>query len=53
MAPLVKSETALSTTVGGRLVGPVVKASASRAEDPGFRILLAPGFFPGRDTPVT
>ena len=30
-----------------RLVGLVVKASASRAEDPGFESMLAPGFFFG------
>ena len=31
-----------------RLVGLVVKASASRAEDPGFGSRFAPGFFRGR-----
>ena len=36
-----------------RLVGLVVKASASRTEDPGVRIPLAAGFFRGRVTPVT
>ena len=36
-----------------RLVGLVVKASASRAEGPGSRIPLAPGFFRGRVIPVT
>ena len=35
------------------LVGLVVKASASRAEDPGFEYPLAPGFFRGRVIPVT
>ena len=34
-------------TLAYRLVGLVVKASASRAEDPGFRIPLATGFFSG------
>ena len=38
---------------GDRLVGLVVKASASRVEDPGFESLLMPGFFRGRDIPVT
>ena len=36
-----------------RLVGLVVKASASRAEDPGFESRLRPGFFRGRVIPVT
>ena len=36
-----------------RLVGLVVKASASRAEDPGFESTLAAGFFRGRVMPVT
>ena len=35
-----------------RLVGPVVKVSASRAESC-VRIPLAPGFFPGRAIPMT
>ena len=37
----------------GRLVGLVVKASASRAEGPGFESRLRPGFFRGRVIPVT
>ena len=36
-----------------RLVGPVVKASASRAEDPGFESRLRRDFFRGRVIPVT
>ena len=36
-----------------RLVGLVVKATASRAEDPGFESRFAPGFFRGRVIPVT
>ena len=36
-----------------RLVGLVVKASASRVEDPGFESRLRPGFFRGRVIPVT
>ena len=36
-----------------RLAGLVVKACASGAEDPGVRIPLATGFFPGRVIPVT
>ena len=35
-----------------RLVGLVVKASASRAEDPGFDSRLRRGDFPGRVIPV-
>ena len=35
------------------LVGLVVKASASRAEDPGFESLLRRDFFRGRVIPVT
>ena len=35
-----------------RLVGLVVKASASRAEDPGFESRLRPDFFRGRVIPV-
>ena len=35
------------TAPSDRLVGPVVKASVSRAEGPGVRIPLAPGFFSG------
>ena len=31
----------------------MVKASASRAEDPGFESPLGPGFFRGRVIPVT
>ena len=37
----------------GRLVGLVVKASASRAEDPGFESRLRRDFFRGRVIPVT
>ena len=36
-----------------RLVGQVVKASASRAEDPGFESRLRREFFLGRVIPVT
>ena len=36
-----------------RLGGLVVKASASRAEGPGFESRFAPGFFRGRVIPVT
>ena len=36
-----------------RLVGLVVKASASRAEDPGFESRLRRDFFRGRVIPVT
>ena len=36
-----------------RLVGLVVKASASRAEDPGFESRLSRDFFRGRVIPVT
>ena len=36
-----------------RLLGLVVKASVSRAEDPGFESRFAPGVFPGRVIPVT
>ena len=36
-----------------RLVGLVVKASASRAEDPGFKCRLRKVFFRGRVIPVT
>ena len=36
-----------------RLVGLVVKASASRAEDPGFESRLSWDFFRGRVIPVT
>ena len=36
-----------------RLVGLVVMASASRAEDPEFKSPLAPRFFRGRVIPVT
>ena len=43
----------LHTKEDDRLVGLVVKESASRAEDPGVRIPLAPGFFRGRVIPVT
>ena len=37
----------------GRLVGLVVKASASRAEGPGFESRLRRDFFRGRVIPVT
>ena len=40
-------------TAGHRLVGLVVKASASRAEDPGFESCLHRDFFRGRVIPVT
>ena len=36
-----------------RLVGLVVKASATRGEDPMVQIPLAPGFFQGQVIPVT
>ena len=38
----------LPTAASDRLVGLVVKASASRAEGPGFKSRLRPGFFRGR-----
>ena len=38
---------------GDRLVGLVVKASASKAEDPGFESRLRRDFFRGRVIPVT
>ena len=41
------------STVLDRLVGRVVKASASRAEDPGFEFRLRRDFFRGRVIPVT
>ena len=40
-------------STANRLVGLVVKAYASRVEDPGFESCHAPGFFRGRVKPVT
>ena len=39
--------------IAHRLVGVVVKASASRAEDPAFESRLRRDFFRGRVIPVT
>ena len=49
---LLRKERDPSLTID-RLVGLVVKASASRAEDPGFESHLRRGFFRGRVIPVT
>ena len=45
--------TPLNTRIAHRLVGLVVKASASRAEGPGFESRLRRDFFRGRIIPVT
>ena len=42
-----------SPTSDDRFAGLVVKASASRAGDPGSILACAVGIFPGRVTPVT
>ena len=42
-----------SSSFPDRLVGLVVKASASRAEDPGLESRLRQGFFRSRVIPVT
>ena len=46
-------KTASLASSKNRLVGLVVKASASRAEDPGFESRLRRDFFRGRVIPVT